>query len=167
MRTQTAGSLLLPKGIYKIRCLKTKSSRKYSSAGHEKKNLESASRCFRPRSRITLPGLKVSNGSEEGTATLRDNKPQSGPALLPAPISVNHEEAEFKLIVSNWTTWLGSVPLLMATQTMGYSCSGITSISNTFSGLGSGKSKCCKKITRRLFLKYIFTSEIKITRVKH
>lgn len=46
-------------------------------------------------------------------------------------------------MVSKRTTWLGSDPWLMATHTRGYSCSGTTSISNTFKGLGSGKSKCC------------------------
>lgn len=59
------------------------------------------------------------------------------------PISVNQEEQELRLMVSKRTTWPGSVPWLMATHTRGYSCSGTTSISNTFSGLGRGKSKCC------------------------
>lgn len=64
---------------------------------------------------------------------------------LPGPISVNHDEQELRLIVSKQTTWLGSVAWLMATHTRGYSCSGTTSISNTFSGLGRGKSKCCAR----------------------
>ena len=59
------------------------------------------------------------------------------------PISVNQEEQELRLMVSKRTTWPGSEPWLIATQTRGYSCSGTTSISNTFSGLGRGKSKCC------------------------
>lgn len=61
------------------------------------------------------------------------------------PISVNQEEQELRLIVSKRTTWLGSEPWLMATHTRGYSCSGTTSISNTFRGLGSGKSKCYRR----------------------
>lgn len=61
------------------------------------------------------------------------------------PISVNQEEQELRLMVSKRTTWPGSLPWLMATHTRGYSCSGTTSISNTLSGLGSGKSKCCTK----------------------
>lgn len=59
------------------------------------------------------------------------------------PISVNQEEQEFRLMVSKRTTCPVSVPWLMATHTRGYSCSGTTSISNTFRGLGRGKSKCC------------------------
>lgn len=61
------------------------------------------------------------------------------------PISVNQEEQELRLMVSKRTTWLGFEPWLMATHTRGYSCSGTTSISNTFRGLGSGKSKCCRR----------------------
>lgn len=64
---------------------------------------------------------------------------------LRAPISVNQEEQELRLMVSKRTTWLGSEPWLMATHTRGYSCSGTTSISNTFRGLGRGKSKCCNR----------------------
>lgn len=58
------------------------------------------------------------------------------------PDSVNHEEVEFGLTVSNRTTWLKSLPLLTPTQTSGYSCSGTTSISNILSGQGIGKSMC-------------------------
>lgn len=65
------------------------------------------------------------------------------------PISVNQEEQELRLMVSKRTTWLGSEPWLMATHTSGYSCSGTTSISNTFSGLGRGKSKCWSRKTER------------------
>lgn len=64
---------------------------------------------------------------------------------LLVPISVNQEEQELRLMVSKRTTWPGSVPWLMATHTKGYSCSGTTSISNTFNGLGRGKSKCCRR----------------------
>lgn len=58
------------------------------------------------------------------------------------PDSVNHEEVELGLTVSKRTTWLKSLPLLTPTQTRGYSCSGTTSISNTRSGQGIGKSMC-------------------------
>lgn len=58
------------------------------------------------------------------------------------PVSVNHEEVEFGLTVSNFTTWLKSLPLLTPTQTKGNSCSGTTSISNNLSGQGTGKSMC-------------------------
>lgn len=81
---------------------------------------------------------------------IRFSKPQTSSHLWDSlvPISVNQEEQELRLMVSKRTTWLGSEPWLMATHTRGYSCSGTTSISNTFRGLGSGKSKCCGRQKR-------------------
>lgn len=68
--------------------------------------------------------------------------------VIHKPVSVNHEEVEFGLTVSNFTTWLKSLPLLTPTQTKGNSCSGTTSISNNRSGQGTGKSMCCIKKKR-------------------
>lgn len=84
---------------------------------------------------------KPQNPSDDSVLPTSNISHLRGNSLV--PISVNQEEQELRLMVSKRTTWLGSEPWLMATHTRGYSCSGTTSISNTFRGLGSGKSKSC------------------------
>ncbi len=68
---------------------------------------------------------------------------------VPELISVNQDEQELRSIVWKRTTCPGSVPWLTATHTRGNSCSGTTSISNTRSGFGKGKSKCCEREIER------------------
>lgn len=46
---------------------------------------------------------------------------------------------------STWTGVLWLEPLETPIHTSGYSCSGATTISNSLTGLGSGKSKCCNR----------------------
>lgn len=81
------------------------------------------------------------------------------------PVSVNHEEVEFGLTVSNFTTWLKSLPLLTPTQTKGNSCSGTTNISNNLSGQGTGKSMCqIKKQKHILERKQVYYQIFKLYR---
>lgn len=62
---------------------------------------------------------------------------------LPRPELVNQDVLEFRLMYSTATGRLGLVPRDTPMHTSGYSCCGTTTISNTRTGLGSGKSKCC------------------------
>lgn len=62
---------------------------------------------------------------------------------IPKPEFVNQDVLEFKLMYSTTTGVLGLEPRETPIHTSGYSCSGATTIWNTLTGLGRGKSKCC------------------------
>lgn len=62
---------------------------------------------------------------------------------IPKPEFVNQDVLEFRLMYSTTTGVLGLEPRETPIHTSGYSCSGATTIWNTLTGLGKGKSKCC------------------------
>lgn len=62
---------------------------------------------------------------------------------IPKPEFVNQDVLEFRLMYSTITGVLGLEPRETPIHTSGYSCSGATTIWNTLTGLGRGKSKCC------------------------
>lgn len=64
--------------------------------------------------------------------------------ILPRPVLVNQDVLELRLMYSTMTGRLGLDPRDTPMHTMGYSCWGTTTISNTLRGLGRGKSKCCE-----------------------
>lgn len=69
----------------------------------------------------------------------------NNPGNVPRPVFVNQDVLELRLMYSTWTGALWLEPRETPIHTSGYSCSGATTISNSLTGLGSGKSKCCDR----------------------